>query len=129
MTKSESVRSEARLISTYTKWILNKFRLNILKTGDIKKEARPLIFPWVLLKKSKDGKLVDATKAKDECRRFIKLLRDKLGVEPDGASLVIKANQHDFGTYYEVACKFDMNNKVAVDWAFNIETNLPLRWS
>src|SRR3990167_542673 len=70
-----------------------------------------------------------ATKAKDECRRFIKLLRDKLGVEPDGASLVIKANQHDFGTYYEVACKFDMNNKDAVDYAFMLENNLPSRWS
>lgn len=67
--------------------------------------------------------------AKEECRRFIKLLREKFGAEPDGASLVIKANQHDFGTYYEVACKFDMNKKEAVDYCYTLEANLPARWS
>ena len=41
-------------------------------------------------------------KALAQCRRFIGLLRQTFGLEPDGTRLSIKSFPHDFGTYYSV---------------------------
>lgn len=65
----------------------------------------------------------------DECNRFILLLREIFGDEPEGSRLMIKRNEHDFGLYYEVACKFDITKTDAVDYAYAIEGNMPKRWS
>jgi hypothetical protein len=69
-----------------------------------------------------------AARAKEECRRFIRLLREVLGEEPDGASFRIKGFDHDFGRYYEVICSFDENSEEAVEYAFNAEGNAPMTW-
>ena len=69
-----------------------------------------------------------ATKARAECRRFIALILAKFGHEPTGARLIIKANPHDFGTYYEVAVKYDENNANAIDYAFKVEADAPATW-
>ncbi len=45
-------------------------------------------------------------KALAQCRRFIGLLRQTFGLEPDGTRLSIKSFPHDFGTYYSVVCHF-----------------------
>ena len=63
-----------------------------------------------------------------ECRRFIELIRTKLGPEPYGARLSIKGFPHDFGTYYEVVCYYNEDNETAVEYAFNCEANAPAKW-
>lgn len=47
---------------------------------------------------------------------------------PEGCRLVIKANSHDFGCYYEVAVKFDGTSRAAIDAAFWLESNCPETW-
>jgi hypothetical protein len=66
--------------------------------------------------------------ARKECNAFIKQLRRQFGVEPYGARLYVKSNPHDFGSYLEVACKFDENEEEAVEYAYKLESNLPENW-
>lgn len=63
-----------------------------------------------------------------ECKRFIRLIREHLGQEPEGAKLVVKAFSHDFGTYHEVVCWYDEAFPKSVDYAFKCESNAPTRW-
>lgn len=63
-----------------------------------------------------------------QCRLYREALRRKFGPEPEGARLVIKKNYHDFGTYYDVECRYDPNNKEATEYAFNCEDNPPRTW-
>ncbi len=65
---------------------------------------------------------------KAECRRFLELIRKKLGPEPEGASLGIKSNPHDFGTYCEVVCYYDTENEEAAAYAFRCESEAPKTW-
>ena len=69
-----------------------------------------------------------ATKALAECERYIDVLRKKLGKEPEGARLRVKANPHDFGTYYEVVCDFDTELLESQDYAFKCDSNGPSTW-
>jgi hypothetical protein len=64
-----------------------------------------------------------------ECRRFMELIRKKLGPEPEGAHLAIKSNPHDFGTYYDVVCYFDDTNEEARRYALRCEANAPTTWA
>ena len=66
--------------------------------------------------------------SKQECRRFIAAIRHYLGNEPEGAALFVKSNPHDFGTYYEVNCKYKIGNQEAEDYAFKCEGDLPETW-
>ena len=70
----------------------------------------------------------DPIAAKQECQRFIDLIRQVVGEEPEGARLVVKSNPHDFGTYYEVAVKYDVNDEIAVEYAMKVESEAPLTW-
>ncbi|MFA7219247.1 MAG: hypothetical protein WC119_01925 [Synergistaceae bacterium] len=67
-------------------------------------------------------------RAMEECRRYIELIRQKLGVEPEGARLKITSNPHDFGTYYEVACEYNDQFQRSVDYAFACESDGPQTW-
>jgi len=67
-------------------------------------------------------------KAQKECRAFIKQLRRQFGQEPTGARLYIRSQSHDFGSYYEVECKFDDNYEESVNYAYELEANLPEEW-
>ncbi|RLG67554.1 MAG: hypothetical protein DRO11_09995 [Methanobacteriota archaeon] len=67
-------------------------------------------------------------KALKECRRFIKLIRSKLGPEPEGAELRVKSFSHDFGRYYEVVCYYDSDNEEAMEYAFRCEREAPTTW-
>lgn len=64
----------------------------------------------------------------DECRRYIELIRKKLGHEPAGAKLKIKWSPHDFGSYAEVVCEFECDNNEAETYALNCDNNGPLNW-
>ena len=63
-----------------------------------------------------------------ECRRFLDLIRKKLGPEPPRAHLAIKSNPHDFGTYYDVVCYFDDEDEQARAYALRCEAEAPETW-
>ena len=69
-----------------------------------------------------------ARKARSECNRFIDLLRRTLGPEPAGAQLSVKANPHDFGTYFSVICYCDTDNEAAEKYAYRCEGEAPVPW-
>jgi hypothetical protein len=66
--------------------------------------------------------------ARLECLRFIELLRKINGNEPEGAELLICANPHDFGTYYDVVCQFEDKDEEAKAYAYKVEANIPATW-
>lgn len=65
---------------------------------------------------------------KEECKRFLDLIRKVVGPEVGTARLAIKSNPHDFGTYYEVVCYYDDEDEVGMDYAFKCESETPLTW-
>jgi hypothetical protein len=67
-------------------------------------------------------------RARRECRAYIGLLRRTFGDEPHGASLSVKSNPHDFGTYLSVVCYFDPTIAAAIDYAFRCESATPPEW-
>lgn len=67
-------------------------------------------------------------KATKEMRRYIDLIRKKLGPEPEGARLGIKWFPHDFGSYGEVVCYFEDDNEKAREYAFKCEAEAPANW-
>jgi hypothetical protein len=69
-----------------------------------------------------------AKRGKAECNRFIALLTKKFGNPPGEAYFYVKSNPHDFGTYYEVAIKFNPNDEAECDFAYRVEGNTPATW-
>ena len=69
-----------------------------------------------------------AERSRRECRAYVRQLRRVLGDEPAKASLAVKANPHDFGTYREVVCYFDPSDRAALDYAFRAEELAPAEW-
>lgn len=63
-----------------------------------------------------------------ECKALVGQMRRILGDEPFGASLFVKSNPHDFGTYREVAVSYDDSQPEAVEYAFKAERSLPAKW-
>lgn len=74
------------------------------------------------------GALDYRRKAIAECARFIQLIRNTLGTEPEGAELRIKAFDHDLGMYHEVVCWFDTNILESVEYAKACEGETPATW-
>src|SRR5262249_15790357 len=62
-------------------------------------------------------------RAREECRRFISLLRKKFGPEPEGARLPVQSFLHDLGNYLEVVCYFDEALPESVEYAMHCEDN------
>ena len=56
---------------------------------------------------------------RDRCQAFIEQIRRHYGNEPAGGRLFVKANPHDFGTYYSVEVEFSTPDSEA--YAFAIE--------
>ena len=65
-------------------------------------------------------------KAREECQRFLKLIRERIGPEPEGARLAIKSFPHDFGNYLEVVCFY--NNEISQKYALKCEAETPSNW-
>lgn len=65
---------------------------------------------------------------RQECLRFMDLIRKKLGPEPEGAHLSVKSNPHDFGTYLEVVCYYDDQDEEASRYAYGCESEAPKTW-
>jgi len=70
-----------------------------------------------------------ADRAREECNRFVQLIREELGKEPEGARLAVKSFPHDFGTYFEVVCWYDEDLPETVEYAFRCESDAPVRWN
>ena len=64
----------------------------------------------------------------DECEIYARQLQRQFPNMPAGCFFKVKANSHDFGTYYEVAIFFDDDDEDAVNYAYNIENNPPEFW-
>lgn len=69
-------------------------------------------------------------RARKECDRFRELIRSCCGNEPEGSSarLIVKSFPHDFGSYWEVCCSFDDEDRVGMSYAYHVEGNSPATW-
>ena len=67
-------------------------------------------------------------RAKFECVVYREQLIRKFGNPPADARFIVKGFPHDFGTYYEVCILFNDDNQAEVDFAYNVESNLPENW-
>ena len=67
-------------------------------------------------------------RSREECKRFIELIRKKLGEEPPGAHLAVKSNPHDFGSYLDVVCHFEDSDEDATNYALLCESEAPRTW-
>ena len=67
-------------------------------------------------------------RGREECKRFIELIRKKLGDEPPGAHLATKTFPHDFGSYAEVVCYFEDSDEEANRYAYLCESEAPRTW-
>lgn len=70
--------------------------------------------------------------AVNECEAFIELIQRVMADEgialAHGVKLAVEACPHDFGTYYEVAVRYDDDNEDAVNLAVQIENLAPSEW-
>lgn len=67
-------------------------------------------------------------KSKKELHAYANQLIRMFGQPPEGARLFIKANPHDFGTYHELACKYNEDNEEATQYAYKLEGEGPEFW-
>jgi hypothetical protein len=63
-----------------------------------------------------------------QCRRYITLLRQAIGPEPEGARLRVRRSDSDFDPYIDVVVEYDDQNAVAADYALRCERDAPTRW-
>jgi hypothetical protein len=70
--------------------------------------------------------------ARNECRRYLKLLRDVYvaahGAMHEGLNLRIASNAHDFGSYLDVIVEFDVDDESASNAALWLDNNRPAEW-
>lgn len=70
--------------------------------------------------------------ARSECRRHIEMLRafynENRGELPEGLTLRIKTNHHDFGDYLDVIVEFDGDDERAATAALWLDNHRPGEW-
>lgn len=69
-----------------------------------------------------------AARAFAQCRRFIALLRRRLGAEPDGARFSVRRSDQEFDPYLEVVIRYDDENGAARAYAARCDRDAPARW-
>lgn len=67
-------------------------------------------------------------RARLECEVMKRQLVRQFGEPPLGCSIHRITNPHDFGDYYSLEIRFRDDREECVDWAFEVEGNLPERW-
>jgi hypothetical protein len=60
-----------------------------------------------------------------ECQAYIAGLIKHCGAPPRGVSFRVKGNPHEFGTYYEVECRYPGDSPEAADYALKAEKGFP----
>jgi hypothetical protein len=74
------------------------------------------------------GHYIDAMRA--EVQRDVEMLRVRFPQAIEyGVGFRAKAEQHDFGIYYEAVAIYDDSDQEALDFACWIEDNLPDTWA
>ena len=63
-----------------------------------------------------------------ECLIYKRQLIRQFGDTPQNSKLQAKSFPHDFGSYWEVVCWFDDQDKESVDYAFKLESEGPENW-
>lgn len=64
-----------------------------------------------------------------ECAIFRDQLLREFGDPPGGrADLHIKPQEHDFGVYHVVVCRFEDGNKEQTEYAYKLEAEMPTKW-
>jgi hypothetical protein len=66
--------------------------------------------------------------ARIEASAYVNQLKRLFPNIPAGVEFVLNSNPHDFGSYYNLAIKFSENDEEAVNYAFNVENNMPANW-
>lgn len=67
---------------------------------------------------------------KAECQKYKELLQKKFPIPEDvNAYFTIKRSDHEFGPYYEVAIKYDMDDPKANAFMLHVEGNQPESWA
>ncbi len=66
--------------------------------------------------------------ANTELRIFANQLRRQFGKPPEGAKIIVKGFEHDFGRYYEVCIAYDDAMPQSVAYAYYIENHTPEFW-
>jgi hypothetical protein len=74
------------------------------------------------------GANYDPIKAKNEVVAYKHQLLRIFGEPPEGVSIRVKSNPHDFGSYYSIVITFDDNDESGIEWAYNIEDKAPHKW-
>jgi len=63
-----------------------------------------------------------------QCRRYIVLLREAIGLEPDGARLRVRRSDNELDPYIDVVVEYDNHNAAASAYALRCERDAPIRW-
>ena len=67
-------------------------------------------------------------RARAECRAYIAQIRRENPGLPEGVTLRMKSNAHDFGCYYEVVAAYSSSDEEAAEAAWSLEGKTPERW-
>ena len=67
-------------------------------------------------------------RAKKECAAFRNQLIRMFGEPPNGARVVVTSSPHDYGTYHEIAVRYDSNLPAALEYALKLEGECPEHW-
>lgn len=64
-----------------------------------------------------------------QCQRYIALLRQAIGPEPEGARLRVRRSHQDFDPYLDVVVEYDRENITARAYAIRCDREAPTRWA
>ncbi len=71
-------------------------------------------------------------KAKKECilykKQLLRIIAETGENMPEGCELIVKANKHEYGTYYEVNISFSSDEKIECEFASWLEAHTPSNW-
>jgi hypothetical protein len=65
---------------------------------------------------------------REECLRFIDVIRKKLGPEKGTAKLKVKTFPHEHGAYMEVVCWYEDGDEEGFQYALLCEDEAPMTW-
>ena len=73
------------------------------------------------------GQIEYAARALTQCQRYLALVRQTVGPEPEGATLRISCS-NDVDSYSEVVVEYDDANSAARAYAIRCDREAPTRW-
>ena len=74
------------------------------------------------------GTVEYAAHARLECERYLELVRQAIGPEPEGVTLRVSCSDHDLDPYSEVVVEYDDANTAARAYAIRCDREAPTSW-